>query len=207
MKRILLVVMVLVSMQLMSQEKETQVIIHTPYGDITVKLYNDTPIHRDNFIELVESGWYNGSNFHRIIKNFMIQGGSSKSGAPDPGYTLPAEFRPNHIHKRGALSAARQPDQVNPEKASSGSQFYIVQGKIFNDAQISGMSAQSGFMYSEAERNIYKTEGGSPWLDGEYTVFGEVVSGIEVVDQIAVVPVGAGHKPGTPIEMTMEIVK
>jgi len=113
-----------------TQKPETLVVIHTSMGDITAKLYNDTPQHRDNFIKLVKEGWYNGSPFHRVISQFMIQGGGNANGKTDPGYTVPAEFLPNHFHKKGALSAARMGDQVNPKKASSGSQFYIVQGQV-----------------------------------------------------------------------------
>ena len=125
-------------------------------------------MHRDNFIDLVNDGWYNGSIFHRIIRNFMIQGGGNEDGRPDPGYTIPAEFRPNHIHKKGALSAARKPEQVNPNKESSGSQFYIVQGQAFSDSQINGMAAQTGFVYNDEQRQTYKTLGGTPHLDGGY---------------------------------------
>lgn len=209
MKNIILLLAVFVSVQLFSQndQAETKVLIKTSMGDIVIKLYNDTPMHRDNFIELVESGWYNGSPFHRVMKNFMIQGGGNEDGRPDPGYTIPAEFRPNHIHEKGALSAARKPDQVNPDLASSGSQFYIVQGQAFNDSQINSMAAKSGFIYNDAQRNLYKTKGGTPWLDGGYTVFGEVVSGLEVVDKIAAVQTGKGDKPVTDVKMTMEIIK
>lgn len=210
MKKILVLLAVVLSIQLIGQteEAETKVIIKTTYGNITVKLYNDTPMHRDNFIELVEKGWYNGSPFHRVIKNFMIQGGGNSDGRPDPGYTTPAEFRPNHIHKKGVLSAARQPDQVNPDKASSGSQFYLVQGQPFNDQQINNFSAKSGFVYTQEQKQIYNTIGGTPWLDGGYTVFGEVVDGMEVIDLIAgVQTTGRGNKPIEEVKMTMEIVK
>lgn len=209
MKKIIFILAIFFSIQMVAQNNatETKVIIHTTYGDITIKLYNDTPMHRDNFIELVNEGWYNGSTFHRIIKNFMIQGGGDSNGKPDPGYTIPAEFRPNHIHKKGALSAARQPDQVNPNKESSGSQFYIVQGQVFNDGQISNFSAKSGFVYKDEQRQVYKTIGGTPWLDGGYTVFGEVTDGLELVDIIAAVQTGNGDKPVEDVKMTMEIVK
>lgn len=209
MKNFILVLAVFFSFQLtaQNQETETKVLIKTTYGNITVKLYNDTPMHRDNFIELIEKGWYNGSPFHRVIKNFMIQGGGNSDGRPDPGYTTPAEFRPNHIHKKGVLSAARQPDQVNPTRASSGSQFYLVQGQPFNDQQINSFSAKSGFVYTEEQKQIYNTTGGTPWLDGGYTVFGEVVDGMEVIDLIAGVQTGRGDKPIEEVKMTMEIVK
>jgi peptidyl-prolyl cis-trans isomerase B (cyclophilin B) len=209
MKKILLFLAVVLSMQLVAQneETETKVLIKTEYGNMTVILYNDTPMHRDNFIELVEKGWYNGSNFHRVIQNFMIQGGGGANGQTDPGYTTPAEFRPNHIHKKGALSAARQGDQVNPTKASSGSQFYIVQGETFNNQQLSNFSAQTGFFYTNKQKEIYNTIGGTPHLDGGYTVFGEVVDGLEVVDLIAAVETGYRDKPVLEVKMTMEIVK
>lgn len=208
MKKILLLMAVVFSIQLMAQNEvaETKVLIKTNYGNITVKLYNDTPMHRDNFIELVKKGWYNGSPFHRVIKNFMIQGGGKSTGQPDPGYTTPAEFRPNHIHVKGVLSAARQPDQVNPDKESSGSQFYIVQGQPFNNQELNNFSAKSGFVYTEEQKKLYNTIGGTPWLDGGYTVFGEVVDGLEVVDKIAAVPTGKGNRPIEEVTMTMEIL-
>ena len=136
MKRICLIICILLGMTTQAQEKETLVLIKTTKGDITVKLYNDTPLHRDNFIKLVKEGWYNNSPFHRVINNFMIQGGQNQDGTLDPGYKVPAEILPNHIHKKGALAAARQADFVNPEKASSGSQFYIVQGQVLSEPQI-----------------------------------------------------------------------
>ena len=195
--------------QLISQteETETKVIIKTTYGNMTVKLYNDTPMHRDNFIELIEKGWFNGSDFHRVIQNFMIQGGGGGNGQQDPGYTTPSEFRPNHIHKKGALSAARKGDQVNPNKESSGSQFYIVQGEPFNNSQLDSFCSKTKFVYTNKQREIYNTIGGTPHLDGGYTVFGEVVDGFEVIDLIAAVRTGYGDKPVTEVKMTMEIVK
>jgi cyclophilin family peptidyl-prolyl cis-trans isomerase len=209
MKRLVIILAAILCFNLISQgqEKETRVVIHTNYGDIKVKLYNDTPIHRDNFIELVKNGWYDGSNFHRVINQFMIQGGSGKNGAPDPGYTLPAEFRPNHIHKKGALAAARKPDQVNPNKESSGSQFYIVQGQVFNEGQLNQMSGRTGIVYTDEQKKLYETIGGTPHLDGSYTVFGEVVDGLEVVDAIAAVNTTKGNKPVEPVTMTMEITE
>ena len=209
MKNLIVILALLVSLQACSQgkEKETRVVIHTDYGDITVKLYDDTPIHRDNFIELVNQGWYNGSIFHRVINNFMIQGGHNADGNPDPGYTIPAEFRPNHFHKKGALAAARMGDQVNPDRESSGSQFYIVQGQVFDDAQLNMMASRTGFTYTEEQRLVYSTIGGTPHLDGTYTVFGEVVDGLDVVDKIAAVKTASGDKPIEDVKMTMEILK
>lgn len=186
---------------------ETQVIIKTSYGNITCKLYNDTPKHRDNFIKLIKEGWYNDSPFHRIIKGFMIQGGGNKDGRQDPGYTIPAEILPNHMHKKGALCAARQGDQVNPQKASSGCQFYIVEGTVLTNETLNSYEKRYNTTYSAEQRKAYTTVGGTPWLDGAYTVFGEVVSGLDVVDKIAAVPTGPGDKPVTPVKMTIEIVK
>jgi len=208
MKKIILLVAVFFSLQLMSQntKSETLVVIHTSYGDITAMLYNDTPQHRDNFIKLINEGWYEGSPFHRVIKNFMIQGGGNANGKTDPGYTIPAEFTTNHFHKKGALSAARMGDQVNPEKRSSGSQFYIVQGQRVDDRTLNAMSKQTGFVYTEEQKQIYKTIGGTPHLDGGYTVFGEVIDGFQVIDLIAAVPTDPGNAPIKKVTMTIEIV-
>lgn len=209
MKNILLILSVFLAVQLFSQSEkpETLIVIHTTYGDITAKLYNDTPEHRDNFIKLIKQGWFEGSPFHRVIKGFMIQGGSNKSGKTDPGYTIKAEFRPNHFHKKGALSAARMGDQANPEKRSSGSQFYIVQGQVVNDQYLNSVSAQTGHQYTEEQRQAYKTIGGTPHLDGGYTVFGEVLDGFKVIDLIAAVKTGRGDKPIEKVSMTIEILE
>lgn len=209
MKKIILILGLFVGLQLngLSQKPETIVVIHTSYGDITAMLYNDTPLHRDNFIKLVNEGWYEGSPFHRVIKNFMIQGGSNADGKTDPGYRVDAEILPNHFHKKGALSAARMGDQVNPMKQSSGSQFYIVQGQVVNDSYLNSVSAQSGRKFTEEEKEAYKTIGGTPHLDGGYTVFGEVLSGYEVIDAIAAVPTGRGDVPIDKLTMTIEILE
>jgi len=180
-------------------EKETVVVIETSMGTIKAKLYNDTPKHRDNFIKLINEGWYNGSPFHRVIKDFMIQGGQNADGRLDPGYTIPAEITNNHFHKKGALAAARQPDQVNPKKASSGSQFYIVQGKKFDEAWLDMYENRSGKVFSARQRQAYQTTGGSPHLDGDYTVFGEVTEGLDVVDKIAAVKTGNMDVPVEPV--------
>ena len=164
------------------EEKETVVVIKTSMGTIKAKLYNDTPQHRDNFIKLANEGWYNGSPFHRVIKQFMIQGGQNKDGRLDPGYRVPAEIKDNHFHKKGALCAARQPDQVNPQKASSGSQFYIVQGKVYDERTLDMFESRMGKVFSAR-------------LDGDYTVFGEVTEGLDVVDKIAAVKTGPGDVP------------
>lgn len=190
-----------------TEKPETLVIIHTSMGDITAKLYNDTPQHRDNFIKLINEGWYEGSPFHRVIQNFMIQGGGNAIGKQDPGYTVPAEILPNHFHKKGALSAARLGDQVNPLKASSGSQFYVVQGQVVPVAQLDRFAAQSGITYTADQETTYATLGGTPHLDGGYTVFGEVVDGMDVIDKIAAVATGRGDVPVVPVTMTIEILE
>lgn len=234
----------------------TKVKIETTMGDIIVKLYDETPNHRDNFIKLVENGTYEGTLFHRVIKDFMIQAGDPDSkGAPkgqmlgsgDVGYTVPAEFvYPQLFHKKGALAAARQGDNVNPEKASSGCQFYIVTGRVFNDSTLLSMEEQKNqnkftsvfnalaqkhmkeiyqmrrnndqeglmnlqdsifvetqkqlegepeFKFTEEQRQAYTTIGGTPHLDGEYTVFGEVIEGMDVVDKIQQVSTNGSDRP------------
>mgnify|MGYP006365450447 FL=1 len=206
MKRICLIICILLGMTAQAQEKETLVLIKTTKGDITVKLYNDTPLHRDNFIKLVKEGWYNNSPFHRVINNFMIQGGQNQDGTLDPGYKVPAEILPNHIHKKGALAAARQADFVNPEKASSGSQFYIVQGQVLAEPQIQMYQQRLGKTFTQEQIEAYTTVGGTPHLDGEYTVFGEVVEGMDVIDKIAGVKTGYQDVPVEPVTMTIEII-
>ena len=207
MKKICLIICILLGMTTQAQEKETLVLIKTSLGDITVKLYNDTPLHRDNFIKLINEGWYNNSPFHRVINNFMIQGGHNQDGRVDPGYTIPAEFRSNHIHKKGALAAARQGDQVNPKKASSGCQFYIVQGQVLTPAHIQMYQQRMGLTFTQEQIEAYTTVGGTPHLDGEYTVFGEVVEGIDVIDKIAKVKTGYMDVPVEAVTMTIEILK
>lgn len=207
MKKICLIICILLGMTTQAQEKETLVLIKTSLGDITVKLYNDTPLHRDNFIKLINEGWYNNSPFHRVINNFMIQGGHNQDGRVDPGYTIPAEFRSNHIHKKGALAAARQGDQVNPKKASSGCQFYIVQGQVLTPAHIQMYQQRMGLTFTQEQIEAYTTVGGTPHLDGEYTVFGEVVEGLDVIDKIAKVKTGYMDVPVEAVTMTIEILK
>lgn len=186
--------------------KTTTVLIETEYGNITAVLYNDTPAHRDNFIKLVKQGWYNGSIFHRVINKFMIQGGQ-QGEKQDPGYTIPAEFIPTHFHKKGALAAARMGDQVNPTKASSGSQFYIVQGQVYTDEQLNAFEQKLGKKFSEDRRKAYTTVGGTPHLDDSYTVFGEVTKGLDVVDKIAAVQTAQGDRPVKDVKMKISIVK
>lgn len=188
----------------------------TTEGEIVLLLYNDTPKHRDNFIKLVKDGTYDGLLFHRVIKNFMIQGGDpnsryAKAGQPlgdgTLGYTVPAEFRANHIHKKGALCAARQGDNVNPKKESSASQFYIVQGNVWDNATLDMMETRFGKKFTPEQRKVYTTVGGTPHLDGEYTVFGEVVKGLEVVDKIAAVACDRMDRPVKDVKILKVIVE
>ena len=195
--------------------------ISTPHGDMTVMLYNETPRHRDNFLKLAGEKFYDNLLFHRCINTFMIQGGDPQSrgaapsvnlGGGGPGYTILAEFNPALLHKKGALCAARQGDQINPRKESSGSQFYIVQGKTYTDMELNQFEARiaaknPGFKYTEEQRNAYKTIGGTPMLDMDYTVFGEVIDGLAVIDKIATQKTKPGDRPETDITMKMEIIK
>ena len=245
-----------------NMEKETVLKIETSMGDIIVKLYNETPKHRDNFIKLAKDGTYNGTLFHRVIKDFMVQAGDPESknapkgkmlGSGDVGYTVPAEFvYPKYFHKKGALSAARQGDEVNPKKEASGCQFYIVTGKVFNDSTLLNMEQQKNqnkvteafnalaqkhmkeiykmrkandqdglyalqdtlFIQAEAEAakqpdfhftpeqiKAYTTVGGTPHLDGEYTVFGEVVEGMDIVDKIQQVKTDRSDRPEEDVKI------
>ncbi|MBR5964256.1 MAG: peptidylprolyl isomerase [Bacteroidaceae bacterium] len=245
-----------------------QVQISTSYGDIVVKLYDETPAHRDNFLKLAREGMYDGTLFHRVIKGFMIQGGDpdSKNAAPgqqlgsgDVGYTLPAEFvYPTYYHKRGVLSAARQADQVNPERRSSGCQFYIVWGEVYTPDQLQQFEARQnqsrgqqifdelaqqhidsiramyqrqdqqglqalqdklvaetdarlkvepGFHFTEEQVKAYTTVGGTPHLDAQYTVFGEVVSGLDVVEKIQQAATDSRDRPLEDIKMTVKVLE
>lgn len=244
-----------------SNEKNTIVLIETDLGDIKVKLYNETPIHRDNFIKLVNEKFYDGISFHRVINSFMIQGGdpttkfvADTSLSDDAGYLLDAEILPSLYHKKGVLAAARMGDNVNPEKKSSGSQFYIVQGKVFSEKELQILEKTKNenrkkfvannlileranilidkgenpdfnkiseemkdtilleiqklpeFLFSEDQIVAYTTIGGTPHLDGDYTVFGEVIDGLEVVDKIAATETDNTDRPLKDIRMKMRIV-
>lgn len=192
---------------------QVKAVIATSEGKISVQLYDETPLHRDNFVKLSKSGFYDGTIFHRVIKSFMIQGGDpeSKNPKPDgnygvggPGYTVPAEIKPQFFHKKGALSAARQGDNVNPEKKSSGSQFYIVQGNIYPLEALQTLEKQKqqtnpSFKFSEEAIKAYTTIGGTPHLDGDYTVYGEVIEGIDTVDKIANSPTGPRDRPAKDV--------
>lgn len=244
----------------------TKVKISTTLGDIVVRLYDETPLHRDNFVKLVKEKFYDGTLFHRVIKDFMIQGGDPDSkGAPagkqlgmgGPGYTIPAEINPNLIHKRGALAAARQGDEVNPERRSSGSQFYIVWGQQYKEGQMkqlakqmemqqlqtafnqlvtenraeimqlrrnrdqAGLQEMQERLVAQAQAKVkadgvqgltaqqqeaYTTIGGTPHLDNQYTVFGEVEEGMDVVEKIQTTATKPGDRPVQDISMTMEII-
>ena len=200
------------------KKKQTKVLISTEFGDIKIALYNETPKHRDNFIKLVKESFYDSLLFHRVMENFMIQGGDPESknaksgimlGNGGPGYTIPAEFDTNLIHKKGALAAARQPDNVNPKKESSGSQFYIVQGKRFEKEEIDKFNSRKGnpINYSDEQYKTYEELGGYPPLDMEYTVFGEVIEGLDVIDKIAAVQTDRRNRPKEDVKMTMKIVR
>ena len=210
MKRLLIVCAC--ALALIACNKEKVVVMETSAGTIQLKLYNQTPKHRDNFISLVREGAYDSLLFHRVIKDFMIQGGDpdSKYAAPgvmlgegDRPYTVPAEFRlaDGIYHRRGVLAAARESDDVNPERASSAMQFYIVWGRVFDDAGLDKVQERidkytdGAVKLTPEMREVYKTVGGTPHLDGQYTVFGEVISGLDVVDAIQRVPTDSLDRP------------
>ena len=207
MKKSFVIIIITMFFAGMAYTQSTMFVIHTDYGDMKGILYDKTPGHRDNFIKLVKEGWFNGSTFHRVINAFMIQGGGKNDGTVDVGYTIPAEFYPDYFHKKGALAAARQGDQVNPEKKSSGSQFYIVQGKTFGDAELDQIEKRMGVEYTPEQREAYKTVGGTPHLDFAYTVFGEITEGFDVIDKIAAVKTGYRDKPVEDVSMTIELIK
>jgi len=192
--------------------------IKTDYGTMIVKLYDSTPLHRDNFIKLVKQKFYDSLLFHRVIQNFMIQGGDPQSKDADstamlgngeaPGDLIPAEFRPDLYHKKGALAMART---ENPEKASSNCQFYIVQGQPYANAQLNDMECKlrqndPEFYFTDAERKTYNTIGGTPFLDQNYTVFGEVIKGLDVIDKIAVVQTDQNDRPVSNVRMKMRML-
>ena len=198
-----------------AKPKNQYVKISTSKGDCIIKLYNETPLHRDNFLKLAKQGFYDGTLFHRVIKAFMIQGGdpTSKNAGSDSALgdggddmpRIPAEFRDSLFHKKGVLAAARD---GNPEKASSSCQFYIVQGKVWTDSLLNVTEEKRlKFKIPEWQRQVYKTIGGSPHLDRNYTVYGEVVKGIEMVDAIAATPTGKADRPTEDIKMKVSILK
>jgi len=213
-----LVLTLLISCKSMSQSNQPEqlVLLETKYGNMKIKLYNETPQHRDNFIKLVKQKFYDSLLFHRVINQFMIQGGDPNSknapagaalGTGGPGYTIPAEFNSKLIHKKGALSAARMGDQVNPQKASSGSQFYIVQGQVFNEQNIASLEMQTGVKMTDEQKKTYSTVGGTPFLDNQYTVFGEVVEGLDVIDKIATLPGDGRNRPNEDVIFTIKLIE
>lgn len=205
------------NVKLKKKDRKRDVELVTTAGTIVLRLYDSTPLHRDNFLRMVKSHYYDSILFHRVIKNFMMQAGdpNSKRAAPrqplgngGPGYTIPAEFRSTIFHKKGALAAARQGDNVNPERKSSASQFYIVHGRTFSDRQLDSieLARLNGYKLPQAHRDYYKTVGGTPQLDQSYTVFGEVVKGMDIIDKIALTATSAGPDRDRPLN-DVRIVK
>lgn len=187
------------------------VLIRTTQGNITIKLYDDVPFHKENFLDLVSKKFYDSLLFHRVIKDFMIQTGDPDSryagpgdflGHGDVGYTVPAEFRKEFFHKKGAVAAARMSDKTNPEKASSGCQFYIVKGKTFTDKELDYMENKGlHIKFTDEQREIYKSIGGTPHLDYAYTVFGEVTDGFNVLDKISLTATDSHDRPLSDIRI------
>ncbi|MBK6273308.1 MAG: peptidylprolyl isomerase [Saprospirales bacterium] len=191
----------------------TYVVITTKFGDIKLKLYDETPLHKANFIKIVKDGVLDGTLFHRIIPEFMIQGGDPDSKNAVAGqrlgmgglpYKVPAELTKNLIHKKGALAAARD---GNPQKASSSTQFYIVAGKKYTEAEIQMLGSRTGNSYTDEQKKIYMEQGGTPMLDMAYTVFGEVVSGLDIIDKIVSQPRDGSDRPNEDVKMTVKILE
>lgn len=214
MKRLLLFVCIILTLPAMAA-KNRKVKIITPYGTMVIELYNITPKHRDNFIRLAKHHFYDSTLFHRVIKGFMIQGGDPDSkhaakgamlGNGDVNYTIPAEFQLNLYHKKGALAAARD---NNPAKASSGCQFYIVQGKVWTDEELDKLEKGrlGGRKIPVDQREYYKKYGGTPQLDQSYTVFGQVVEGLDVIDKIAAIKTDGNDRPQEDVAMKVRVVK
>ncbi len=195
--------------KLKKKDRKRDIEFITTEGTIILRLSDSTPLHRDNFLRLVKSHFYDSVLFHRVIQFFMIQAGDPKSraavsgqalGDSSPPYTIPAEFRVTLFHKRGVLAAARESDDTNPEKASSSSQFYIVQGKKYTDSGLDSLEMKRiKKKIPEYQREVYKTLGGTPFLDQRYTIFGEVVSGMETVDKIAAAPTSKADDLDRPL--------
>ena len=190
--------------------------IETIHGSMLVELYDATPQHQDNFVKLVQEGYYDGLLFHRVIENFMIQGGDPNSkdapsgqalGSGGPGYTIPAEFADSLVHIKGAIAAARTGDGVNPQKRSSGSQFYIVHGRNVTEQDLAQLEAQKGFRYTTRQKEAYLEHGGTPFLDRGYTVFGQVVEGFEVLDKLAAVPTDPRDRPKEDLKMKIRLIR
>ncbi len=214
MKNLFTLLLLLTAVTTFAKPKNYYVRIKTAYGNCIIRLYNETPKHRDNFIKLTKQGFYNGTLFHRVIQNFMIQGGDPNSKNAKPGealgngdlkYTIPAEFRDSLFHKRGVLAAARD---NNPAMASSASQFYIVEGKRLTDEDMDKLIAGrlKGRKIPESEREYYRSVGGTPQLDQTYTIYGEVVIGLDMVDRIADVKKDKRDRPLADVPMTVELL-
>lgn len=200
-----------VNTKIRKKDRKRDVELITNYGNIIIRLSDSTPLHRDNFIRLVKTNYYDSVLFHRVIHNFMIQSGDPESKNARPGqplgnggpeYTIPAEFRTTLFHKKGVVAAAREGDDVNPKKASSASQFYIVQGRKFTDGALDTLEITrlKGRKIPLDQREVYKTVGGTPHLDQNYTVFGEVISGLDTVDKIASVATSVGEDKDRPLD-------
>lgn len=228
MKHVLTIIIALLatvaSAQTVQDTLRREVLIETTMGTMRVALYNETPRHRDNFLRLIRSGYYNGTLFHRVIKDFMAQAGDSTTrhakpgtevGGYDPHYTVPAEFCfPQYFHKRGALAAAREGDDVNPKRASSSAQFYLVWGYIWNDKALDHVQqgiwnrTDSAVTLTPEVREVYKKQGGSPHLDGQYTVFGEITEGLEVLEKLQAVATDDHDRPTDDVRIVrMTVVK
>ena len=224
MRKLVMLLSLVAVMASCSSKKEYMVRMFTTAGVVDMKLYDETPKHRDNFVKHVKEQRYDSLLFHRVIRNFMIQGGDpdSKYAAPgkllgegDLGYTVEPEFMPElHFHRRGALAAAREGDDVNPTKASSASQFYIVWGNVFTKEQLDRLKTQykqrtgKDITITPEQLEVYTTIGGTPHLDGDYTVFGEVVKGLEVVDAIQNVKCDENDRPLRDVRIIkMELIK
>jgi len=197
-------------------KREQLIKFETSKGDMLIKLYNKTPAHRDNMTKLIKEGFYKDQLFHRVIKDFMIQGGDPHStgaekgqrlGSGGVGYSVPAEFHKDLIHKKGALAAARKGDSVNPEQASSGSQFYLVQGRVLTPEEIDILTQRGVASITEESAEIYMTLGGTPHLDGSYTIFGEVIEGLEILDSIAASPCDAYDRPIEDVIYSITLIK
>lgn len=197
-----------------NRDPYTYAVITTGYGDITIRLYNTTPVHRDNFIKLVKEEFYDYTLFHRIVADFVVQGGDPKSkdahildllGDGDPGYLLEPEI--GAIHVRGAIGAARKDDDINPTRKSNGSQFYIVWGSGVDDAVLDLWEKKKGIKYSEEQRKLYKEKGGLPYLDMDYTVFGEVIEGLDIIEKMNALPVARNDRPSEDIRMKVRLLE
>ena len=213
-----------VAAQEKAAEKVALVVINTTAGRMVVELYNETPVHRDNFLKLVREGFYDSTLFHKAIPGFMVQGGDPDSrtagrgtplGSGGPGYTLPAEIKPGLNNRKGALAAVREPDQDNPERRSNGSQFYLVQGRKWYADDLAKLEEQRNegrpdslqVHYAPEDVRIYELEGGAPHLDGNYTVFGQVLEGMDVLDRIAGLLCDGYDRPLTDVRMWMRVME